>query len=125
MARRPQQSGTEDTIPKALERHDTLMRAAIEKHDGRVFKTVGDAFCAVFESAQDGLLAAIEAQQRIVSENWDEHGQGFEPLQVRMGLHSGETSERDEDYFGPAVNRVARIDPADPDTTSRCRTAPE
>ena len=30
-------------------------------------------------------------------------------LAVRMALHSGITDEREGDYFGPAVNRVARL----------------
>ena len=30
-------------------------------------------------------------------------------LRVRIALHSGTTHERDGDYFGPSVNRVARL----------------
>ncbi len=30
-------------------------------------------------------------------------------MRVRMGVHTGEASERDGDYFGPAVNRAARL----------------
>ena len=33
----------------------------------------------------------------------------FEPLRVRMGLHTGEVEPRDDDYFGPVVNRAARV----------------
>ncbi|MFZ0047790.1 MAG: adenylate/guanylate cyclase domain-containing protein, partial [Streptosporangiaceae bacterium] len=35
-------------MARALERHDELIRSAIEEHGGYVFKTVGDAFCATF-----------------------------------------------------------------------------
>jgi class 3 adenylate cyclase len=38
-----------DFMSVALARHDELLRRAIESHAGRVFRTVGDAFCAAFE----------------------------------------------------------------------------
>ena len=49
----------------ALERHDGLLRAAIEANGGFVFKTVGDAFYAAFETAPAALAAAIEAQHAL------------------------------------------------------------
>ena len=94
-----------DAMAQALRRHDELLRAAIERHDGYVFKTVGDAFCAVFSRAADGVSAAIDAQRALAAEDWSAIG----GLHVRMALHSGATDERDGDYFGPAVNRVARL----------------
>ena len=47
----------------ALARHDALLRGAIETNGGTVFKTVGDAFYAVFTNAPDALLAALSAQR--------------------------------------------------------------
>src|SRR5918995_555477 len=89
----------------ALARHDEILRVAIEQHGGYVFKTVGDAFCSVFPTAPDALKAALESQRRLLSSEWDE----TEPLRVRMALHVGVAEERDRDYFGPPVNRVARL----------------
>jgi class 3 adenylate cyclase len=43
----------------ALARHDEILREAIETREGYVFKTVGDAFCAVFATAPDALEAAL------------------------------------------------------------------
>ena len=94
-----------DAMAPALRRHDELLRAAIESHGGHVFKTVGDAFCAAFWRASDGTAAAIDAQRALAGEDWGAIG----GLQVRMALHSGATDEREGDYFGPAVNRVARL----------------
>jgi predicted ATPase/class 3 adenylate cyclase len=90
----------------ALARHDELLRWAIEERGGYVFKTVGDAFCAAFPTAPDALETALEAQQRLLEEQWS---QKSGPLKVRMALHTGAAEERDGDYFGPAVNRVARL----------------
>lgn len=89
----------------ALRRHDELLRAAIEARGGYVFKTVGDAFCAAFSLPSDGAQAAVDAQRALTKENWT----GVGGLRVRMALHSGVTDERDGDYFGPTVNRVARL----------------
>lgn len=87
-------------------RHDTLIRRAIESHHGRVVKTTGDGFHAVFENATDAVAAAIAGQQAMLAESWPtETG----PLRARMGLHTGESRERDGDYYGPEVNRAARV----------------
>lgn len=87
-----------------VRRHDAIVRAAIESHGGYVFKTIGDAFCAAFALAPDAVAAALEAQQKLNAEDFGELG-----LRVRMALHTGNADERDGDYFGPAVNRVARL----------------
>jgi predicted ATPase/class 3 adenylate cyclase len=98
----------EDNAPAmqaALARHDGLLKWAIEEHGGYVFKTVGDAYCAAFPTAADALEAALEAQRRLLSSESEETG----PFRVRMALHMGAAEERDGDYFGPPVNRVARL----------------
>lgn len=72
---------------------------------GYIFKTVGDAFCVAFSRASDAISAAVHAQRALASEDWS----AVEGLQVRMALHSGNVELRDGDYFGPTVNRVARL----------------
>ena len=94
-----------DAMKLALKRHDEILKNAIESHSGYVFKTVGDAFYAVFSAAQPALAAALDAQKDLVAESWSVPS----GLRVRMALHSGETDERDDDFFGPAVNCVARV----------------
>jgi predicted ATPase/class 3 adenylate cyclase len=87
-------------------RHDALLREAITAHKGQVVKTTGDGFHAVFEAASDGVAAALAGQQALIGEAWPaETGQ----LRVRMGLHTGESHERGGDYYGPEVNRAARV----------------
>jgi predicted ATPase/class 3 adenylate cyclase len=89
----------------ALERHDAILRSAIEGSGGRVVKTTGDGMMAVFESACDAASAGLAAQRNLAGEPWAATG----PLRVRMGLHSGQAEQRTGDFFGPAVNRTARI----------------
>src|SRR5579864_2830559 len=89
----------------AVKRHDAVMRSAIEQHNGFIFKTVGDEFCVVFARVSDAIAAAIDAQRNLNAEDFS----AVDGLRVRMALHAGEASERNGDFFGPAVNRVARL----------------
>src|SRR5665213_3944522 len=89
----------------ALARHDALLRYCIDAHHGYVFKTGGDAFCAAFHTAPDALAAALEAQRALHHEPWPADAQ----LRVRMALNSGSVELRDGDYYGPALNKVARL----------------
>jgi predicted ATPase/class 3 adenylate cyclase len=93
-------------MQEALARHDELLRTTIEARDGYVFKTVGDAFCAAFGTATDAAEAALACQLALLEEGWAEE---VGAIRVRMALHAGAAEERDGDYFGPPVNRVARL----------------
>src|SRR5438093_85108 len=90
----------------ALARHDLILRGIIEGHNGRVFKTVGDSFFAVFPAAHDAVAAAADSQHQILAQPWTEIDG---PLRVRMAIHAGLAESRDGDYFGPTLNRVARM----------------
>jgi predicted ATPase len=94
-----------EAMRAALARHDAIVRGAIQAHAGFVFATGGDGFAAAFARPADAVAAADSAQAALRIELWPEGA----VLTVRMGLHTGLVEERDGDYFGPAVNRAARI----------------
>lgn len=94
-----------DNMRAAVESHDALLRGIFEQHNGYVFKTVGDAFCVAFASAADAALGSLEAQRSLATQDHSTVG----GIRVRMGLHTGSADERGGDYFGPTVNRVARL----------------
>ena len=94
-----------EVMATTLARHDALMRAAMEARGAYIFKTMGDAFCAAFAMPLDALTAALDAQRALGAEDFS----AVEGLRVRMALHTGNANERDGDYFGPTVNRVARL----------------
>ncbi|MDQ6931092.1 MAG: adenylate/guanylate cyclase domain-containing protein, partial [Candidatus Eremiobacteraeota bacterium] len=94
-----------EPMKDALRKHDSLLSDAFAKNGGHVFKTIGDAFCTVFDRADDAVAAAVAAQAALVSADWSHVG----GLSVRMALHSGIADERQNDYFGTTVNRVARL----------------
>src|SRR5215210_5433569 len=92
-------------MSKALSHHDELIRNAVEANGGFIFKTVGDAFYVAFSAAAEAVQAAIDAQKSLLSEEWEETG----PLKVRVVMHTGTAEQRDGDYFGPTLNRAARL----------------
>src|SRR5450755_4477186 len=94
-----------EAMTAAVARHELLVGAAIAQRSGYTFKVMGDAFCAAFHSAQDATAAACDAQRALAEEDFS----GVDGLRVRMGLHTGQAEERNADYFGPTVNRVARL----------------
>lgn len=94
-----------DAMRDAVAHHDELMRHAIESNGGRVFKTIGDAFCAVFPAGRDAIAAAISAQRALAQCDWS----AVDGLRVRIAVNCGPVEERDQDYFGPTLNRVARL----------------
>jgi predicted ATPase/class 3 adenylate cyclase/DNA-binding CsgD family transcriptional regulator len=94
-----------ETMAEASARHNRIVREQIEAAGGHVFKTVGEAFRAVFADPSAALASAVAIQRAIGAEPWPP---GL-PIRVRMALHSGACAEREGDYFGPVVNRVARL----------------
>src|SRR5579872_4359856 len=92
-------------MQQALRLHDRIMREAIAAAGGSVFKTVGDAFCAAFATPESAAAAAIDAQRALAAADFAAVG----GLRVRMAVNTGTADERDGDYFGPALNRVARL----------------
>jgi DNA-binding SARP family transcriptional activator len=91
----------------ALELHDELIARSTEAHRGRLLKTKGegDATVTVFRRASDAVAGAVELQKALGAASWP----GELELRVRMALHTGEAHERGGDYFGPALNRAARL----------------
>ena len=89
----------------ALRRHDDLLYRAIEAAGGTVFKTAGDAFCAAFPAAEAAIDAAVAAQRALAAHN----AEVPHPLRVRMAIHAGQPEVRGGDFFGPPLNRVARL----------------
>ncbi len=90
---------------KALARHDEVLRNVIAAHQGTVFKAVGDALYGVFATAPTAVAAAVAAQRMLRGQPWEVSGE----VQVRIALHTGTAEVREGDFFGPAVNRVARL----------------
>lgn len=98
-------------MPIALERHHALLQKSIDVNGGYVFQITGDAFCAAFATAADGLIAAIGAQRALRDEPWGETGL----VRVRMALHTGPAEVKAGDYTsgeyasGLSLSHTARL----------------
>jgi predicted ATPase/class 3 adenylate cyclase len=99
--------GHPDIMRKALVRHDVLATSVIEQYKGQLVKSrgEGDSLFAVFSSARDAVAAAYSLQRAFLAEPWPPET----PIRVRMALHTGEADLQENDYYGPAVNRCARL----------------
>jgi class 3 adenylate cyclase/DNA-binding winged helix-turn-helix (wHTH) protein len=95
------------SMAAALELHDELIARTGQAHGGRVLKTKGegDSTLTVFRRATDAVAAAVEIQEALAATSWP----GGLELRVRIALHTGEAHEREGDFFGPALNRAARL----------------
>ena len=91
----------------ALERHDAIVGEVVAAHGGTLLKSKleGDATVSVFARATECANAALALLAALAAEPWPA---GKEP-RVRMAMHTGEAFERGGDYFGPALNRAARL----------------
>jgi class 3 adenylate cyclase len=93
------------TWEQLLRWHDRTLRAEFARWRGEEVKHGGDGFFVAFGQPDDGIACAA-AIQRALARHRAAHG--FAPT-VRIGLHAGEATSRDGDYFGSAVTRAARI----------------
>lgn len=86
---------------------DQVVLDKVSLHRGQLIKErgEGDSHFAVFPGAADAVICAISLQEELDTRAWPEVGS----LRIRMALHTGEAEVRHSDYYGPAVNRCARI----------------
>jgi predicted ATPase/class 3 adenylate cyclase len=94
-----------DAMSVALQRHFEIVTRAIEAKSGKVLKNTGDGMIAVFEGAADAVSATLDAQGALTEEVWGTPV----PIRVRMGMHAGEAEVGEGDFYGPVLNRAARI----------------
>ncbi|MDX1436509.1 MAG: adenylate/guanylate cyclase domain-containing protein, partial [Anaerolineales bacterium] len=95
-----------EAMETSLASHDAILRRVIEDHNGHVIKMTGDGLHAVFAQANKAVLSSMACQLALLNADWTGLPQ---PLGIRMGLHTGEAGIRAGDYFGPTVNRIARL----------------
>src|SRR5262245_47607164 len=94
-----------ERMRRALAQHDEIAREVVQRHSGVFVKTTGDGIHAAFADPSDALGAAVALQQSLAP---PEATAGI-PLKLRCGMHAGVDERRDNDFFGQAVNRAARI----------------
>jgi class 3 adenylate cyclase len=89
-----------------LSEHNRILREQVAHHGGHEVKCMGDGFMVAFASAARALSCAVDIQKVFAVYN-QEHAE--EPINVRIGLNTGESIEEAGDYFGTAVTLAARV----------------
>lgn len=86
--------------------HSKLERSVVVQHGGDVVKSQGDGFMLTFRSAGAALACAVELQRALTRSGEANHEQ---PMRVRIGVHTGNIFQAENDYLGRAVVLAARI----------------
>ncbi|MFZ0012567.1 MAG: AAA family ATPase [Acidimicrobiia bacterium] len=96
-----------DAMAAALRIHDAAIVEAVEAFGGVAVKArgEGDSQFVVFQSAIDAVSGSVAAQRRLAEVDWPTP----RPLRVRASLHTGAADLVLGDYYGPTVNRAARL----------------
>ena len=87
----------------ALSAHMKLVSAEIEANGGELVKSLGDGTMSAFSSARAALSAALAIQAQVSA------ARAEPPIDIRIGIHTGEVIRAMDDFFGTVVNKAARI----------------
>jgi class 3 adenylate cyclase len=98
----------DETAGRFVTQLTTALAKIFEQHDGRVVKLLGDGLFVVFPRETDAVTACIAIQERLQQKPVYPGGTG-QPVQMQMGIESGEVVEIEGDCYGDAVNSAARL----------------
>lgn len=90
-----------------LAKHDSVVRANVDKRGGHIVKSQGDGFMIVFRDPESAVLAGIAIQKAFAAARGRRLGRT--PIRVRIGVHVGSAIEKGGDYFGRNVAMAARV----------------
>jgi len=91
----------------ALRRYRTAISGLVERHDGRIVNTWGDAVIAEFASVVEAVQCAVEIQQEISSQQSDQPD--AQRMRFRIGINLGDVMVEGDDIYGDGVNIASRL----------------
>ena len=93
-----------------VDRSTKMLSLCVERHKGRVIKTIGDSVMAFFEDPAEAIAAAVEMQEVIFADNKDKDE--TRRVSVRIGVNYGLGLVKSDDVFGDVVNVASRVESA-------------
>jgi class 3 adenylate cyclase/tetratricopeptide (TPR) repeat protein len=96
-----------ELMSRAVARHDAMISREVDAAGGTLVRSKGegDSTFSVFAHPAEAVVAAVAIQGAVGAERWPT----TVPLRVRAGVHTGDAEPREGDWYGPAVNRAARL----------------
>lgn len=98
----------EEGTVRTLKSYREIVDGLIERHEGRIFNTAGDAVLAEFPSAVEAVRCAIAFQDELRARN--DQRPAAERLVFRIGVNVGDVLEDGDDLLGDGVNVAARLE---------------
>jgi formylglycine-generating enzyme required for sulfatase activity/class 3 adenylate cyclase len=99
------EEGTHNRV-KRIERD--LIEPSIVEHHGRLVKTTGDGFIAIFDSPVEAVRASIVIQQNVVGRNASLPKHHW--IEYRIGVNLGDVIIETDDVYGDGVNIATRLE---------------
>lgn len=93
---------------RLLKTHNELLAPLFRAFNGRIVKTIGDAFMVTFESPTGAVMAGVAIQDALWRHNRD--ATNADRLNVRVAINVGEVRLEGNDVFGEPVNIAARVE---------------
>ncbi len=97
------ETGTLETLRRAR----TAMAGLVERHDGRIVNTWGDAVIAEFASVVEAVQCAVEIQQEVANQQADPPSENR--MRFRIGINLGDVMVDGSDIYGDGVNIASRL----------------
>ena len=96
-----------ELMAQAVARHDVIISREVSAAGGTLVRSKGegDSTFSVFTHPAEAVAAAMAIQKAVATEQWP----STTPVRVRTGMHTGDAEPRNGDWYGPAVNRAARL----------------
>ena len=99
----------EERTMGALKQHRReFFDPTVTKHEGRIFKVMGDGFLVEFGSVLNAARCAVEIQRGMLERNAgvpeDRH------IKFRIGINLGDIIVDGDDFYGDGVNMAARLE---------------
>lgn len=101
------EANEEGTLDAIRQHRQIFFDPAVARHDGRIFKAMGDGLLIEFASAVDAAQCAIEIQRGMAARNADVPEDRH--IRFRIGINLGDVIVHGDDFYGDDVNIAARL----------------